>query len=153
VPGAQLMVQAAIPAAIAVGSSLVKGLGANAAAKANARAADQNAVAELNSGAAEEARIRDAARRAMGEQIGAQGASGFQLGTGTALDALAESQINATMDALNARRDAAGRARGHQVKAGQFRREGDNALLSMGFDVANSIVGKTDWASPRKAAG
>jgi hypothetical protein len=148
------MVQAALPIALAVGGSLVKGLGTNAAAKANARAADQNAVAELNNGVAEEARIRDGARQAMGEQIGAQGASGFQLGTGSALDALAESQINSTIDALSARRAAASSARGYNVKADQFRREGNSALLSMGFNIGNTIVGQgTDWASAKKAAG
>lgn len=143
------MVQA-IPMALAIAGPIVKGLGANAAHKANARAADEAAMGELRDGAAEESRIRDAARLAMGRQIAAQGESGFVMGAGSAYDALLESQINATLDALNVRRGAAGRARSWQAKAAQERRAGTAALIGAGFDAVNGALAmKGDWAAAK----
>lgn len=140
------MVQA-IPAAIAVGGSIVKGLSTNAAYKASARADEANAVAELNDGVAREAQIRDAAREAIGRQVTAQGESGFAMGTGSALDALTQSQINATMDALQVRREAASRAAARRASADQNRRAGNNALIAAGFDaVSGALKMKNDWA-------
>jgi hypothetical protein len=139
-----------IGAALAIAGPIVKGLGANAAYKANARAADEAAVMELNDGAAEEARIRDAARLAMGRQIAGQAESGFVLGAGSAYDALLESQINASIDALNIRREAAGRSRAMRAKADQERRAGTNALISAGFDaVGSALAMKGDWAAAK----
>lgn len=143
------MVQA-IPLAIAIGGSIVKGLGANAAHKANARALDAQGMAELNAGVAREAAIREDARRAMGAQIAAQADSGFEVNQGSALDALRESQINATLDALTARREAADRKRALDVRAGQERRAGTAALIGAGFDaVTTALAQKSDWASAR----
>lgn len=143
------MVQA-IPAAIAVAGSVVKGLGANAAHKAAARAADENARGELNDGVAREAEVRDEARLAMGRLVAAQGESGFTVGTGSARDALLESQINATIDALRVRREAGSAARGWRTKADQERRAGTSALIGAGFDVANTLTGmKGDWAGAK----
>jgi len=143
------MVQAAT-AALAIAGPLVKGLGANAAYKANARAADEAAVGELNDGVAEEARIRDAARLAMGRQIAGQAVSGFQLNQGSAYDALLESQVNATIDALNVRREAAGRSRSWREKARSERQAGTSALISAGFDaVGGALAMKRDWAAAK----
>lgn len=147
------MVQA-IPMAIMAAGSIVKGLGANAAAKANARTLDANADAELNDGVAREAQIRDDARLAMGQQVAAQGESGFQQGAGSALDALTQSQINSTLDALRVRREAGSRALALRAQAKTKRKEGTSALIGMGFDVANTIVGnKADWASASAGSG
>jgi len=143
------MVQA-IPAALAIGGSIVKGLGANATHRANARAADEAAVGELNDGVAREARIREDARLAMGRQIAGQGGSGFVIGAGSAKEALLESQMNAALDALQIRREAMSRERVQRAKAKSERKAGTSALISAGFDVASTIVGmNSDWAGAK----
>ncbi|BBC99094.1 hypothetical protein [Sphingobium sp. YG1] len=133
--------------AVAAVGSLVSGAASYEAGKYNKRVAEQNAISSLREGAAEEARIREVARAQIGEQVAAQGASGFQMGTGSALDALSESQINATLDALNARREAASRAQGYRVQGAQAMSAGKNAYTAGMFQAASTVLDyKADWA-------
>lgn len=134
--------------AVAAVGSLVSGAASYEAGKYNKRVAEQNAIGSLREGAAEEARIREVARAQIGQQVAAQGASGFQMGTGSALDALTESQINATLDALNARREAASRAQGYRVQGAQAMSAGKNAYTASLFQAASTVLDyKADWAS------
>ena len=99
---------------------------------------------------AEAARIRDAARMAMGEQVAAQGSNGFQQGTGSALDALAQSQVNAAFDALTVRQTAAARARARRIEGDIAYAAGSNALTQGMIGAASSVYEmKQDWASAR----
>lgn len=101
-------------------------------------------------GADEEARIRETARAVIGQQIAAQGASGFQQGTGSALDALAQSQVNATLDALAVRRRAAAEARSLRVKGDVAKAQGANAMVQGFFGAAANVASmQGDWASAR----
>jgi hypothetical protein len=134
--------------AVAAVGSLVSGSASYEAGKYNKRVSEQNAIASLREGAAEEARIREVARAQIGQQVAAQGASGFQMGTGSALDALTESQINATLDALNARREAASRAQGYRVAGAQAMAAGKNAYTAGMFQAASTVLDyKADWAN------
>lgn len=120
------------------------------AAQANAAQSDAAATDALRTGTADEAVVRDRARKVMGEQVAAQFANGFQGGTGSALDALAESQINATLDALRVRRDAMARATTYRYQAKMERRQGAFALASGILGAGSAIYQQQqDWAAAR----
>lgn len=78
---------------------------------------DENAHLALLDGAHDEASIRRQERAASGEMIAAQGASGVQIGTGSALEALRENAYTAEYDALSARYTAATKAHGYSLDA------------------------------------
>ena len=129
--------------------NLVQGVAGYEAGKYNQAAANIEAIDQERAGAAEEGRVREAARAAIGQQLAAQGANGFAMGTGSAVDALMESQVNAALDAMTVRRDAAMRARAARAAGAIARAQGDNALVS-GMLGASARV--TDWASSRTSA-
>ena len=136
--------------AVSAVGSIVNGAASYEAGRYNKKVAEQNAISAEREGAANVARIREAARQAMGQQIGAQAANGFQIGTGSALDSLTESQINATLDALNARREAQSRAIGYRVQGAQAMAAGKNAFTAGMFNAASTVLDyKADWASAR----
>lgn len=130
--------------------NVVQGVAGYEAGKYNRDLSRTMATEEGRAGAAREAEIREAARMAIGEQIAGQGGSGFQMGAGSAVDALAMSQVNAALDALAARRDAAGRARSQIVQGKQAFAAGENALVAGMIGAASSIQNsRTDWAAAR----
>ena len=138
-----------VDAVQAVGN-LVGGIGAYESGKYNQAAANTMATEAERDGTVEESRIRDAARMAIGQQVAAQGSNGFQQGTGSAIDALTQSQINATLDALTARRQAAAKARGIRIQGAQAYSAGVNAMTQGFFGAAAAGVNaSTDWANAR----
>lgn len=136
----------ALPIALAAGGSILKGVAGLKAGQQNKKALDAQALEEERTGNAQALRIRAEARRAMGDQIGGQFSNGFQGGSGSAIDALSESQINATMDALEVRRQSAS-------KASAARAEGKMRLSQGKFALAEGIIGAgakvADWADAR----
>jgi hypothetical protein len=144
-------VVAALPAALMAAGSIAKGIGGYAAGRSQRRTFNQQAVEELNAGASEELRIRDSARMAMGEQIAAQFSNGMQGGTGSALDALAQSQINAALDAARVRREHAGKAASMRAQGKQAARAGSMSLLEGFFGAGSAVLGaRSDWAAARR---
>ena len=140
-----------VSAGIMVGGSLIKGVAGYRAGKYNKRLAYNEATNTERDGTVQEARVRDAARLAMGDQVSAQFSNGFYGGSGSALDALTQSQINATLDALTIRRDAAARARAQREQGDQAKRAGNNALLEGLLGAgATAIRMKSDWANARR---
>lgn len=139
---------ATISAGVSIAGSVMQGLGGYNAGKYNRDVAYNAAREEENAGVAEEARIRNAARQAIGQQVTSQGENGFAQGTGSALDALAESQINAAFDALQVRQQAARRARARRAEGDLEMAKGKNALLTA---VMGSAAKSLDWASGRTA--
>lgn len=131
------------------GGNIIQGVAGYEAGKYNRAAAKQDAIAEEMAGAAEVSRIREAARMAIGEQVAAQGGNGFAMGTGSALDALEQSQVNAAFDALIARQDAARRARARRTQGEIAYAEGKNALVQGMMGAASKSV---DWASDRRSS-
>lgn len=142
---------AAIPAALMAAGSIAKGIGGYEAGRSQRRTFNRQAVEELNAGASEELRIRDSARMAMGEQIAAQFSNGMMGGTGSALDALAQSQINAALDAARVRREAAGKAASMRAQGKQAARAGSMQLLEGFFGAGSAVLGaRSDWAAARR---
>ncbi|WP_397604969.1 hypothetical protein [Sphingorhabdus sp.] len=131
--------------------NIVQGVGGLLAGNANSKALKKQARETLQQGSAEETRIREAARATMGDQIAAQFSNGFQGGTGSALDALRESKINATLDALEIRRQAMGKAAALRAEAKQQKLQGKLSLLSGILGAGTSVAkGKADWADARR---
>jgi len=135
--------------AMQAAGNIIGGVGAYEAGKYNRDVANTEAIEIERQGAEDELRVRQAARAAMGAQVAAQGANGFAQGTGSAIDALAESQINAALDALTVRRAAASQARSRRVAGAIAKAQGDNALTQGLFGAAASSV---DWASQNRAS-
>lgn len=130
--------------------NVVGGIAGYETGKYNAAVAETEAVDAERDGTVDEARIRDAARLAIGQQVAAQGENGFQQGTGSALDALQQSQINATLDALTVRRAAASKARSLRVSGAIAKAKGENDLLVGMLGAASSAAGSQgDWASAK----
>jgi hypothetical protein len=121
---------------------VVQGIGAYQAGKFNRKVERVNAINEERDGAAEIARIRDAARLALGRQVGAQAESGFEIGSGTALQSLLESQIEAEMDRQNIRRRAASSAANRRAQGELAYAAGVNAR-TQGFIGAAATVAKS----------
>ncbi len=133
-----------------IAGNIIGGVGAYEAGRYNARAAETEAVEQARAGAAEEERIREAARAAIGGQVAAQGGNGFAMGTGSALDALAYSQVNAALDAMTVRRDAAARSRAARVQGAIAKAQGENALVTGMLGAASSMANtRSDWAAAR----
>jgi hypothetical protein len=144
----------AVPLALQVGGSLVQGIGAKKAGNSQAAADNANAFAAENDGAAQAQQIRDAARLAMGQQVGAQAESGFAVGAGGALNSLRESAINSELDVLNIRRKAATQAAAYRQQAKQAKAQGTMGLVGSLFGAANAVATHfTDFAQAKSAAG
>lgn len=144
--------QAALP--LMVAGSVIQGIGGYQAGKYNAKVAEQNALADEAEGAAEAQRIREAAREAIGRQVGAQAESGFMPGTGTALDSLEESAINAELDILNVRRKAAMSANARRQQGALAKQQGKMALLGGLVGAASAVAShKADYAQLNSAYG
>lgn len=136
--------------ALTIGGKMFGGIAKNKAGKQNQKALYGQAREEEIAGAEQELRIRSAARKSIGEQLAAQASNGFQGGTGSALDALTESQVNAALDALTVRRDVAGKARSLRAEGDQRRKEGKNGLIEGLLGAASSAASMgSDWASAR----
>lgn len=136
-----------VSAGLMAAGNIVQGVAGSSAHRTNAKILKVNEENTLRQGVAEEAQVRDQARQVMGEQLAEQGASGFMVGTGSALDALRESGINAELDELNIRRTAKMKAQGYQVEAGMEKKAATMALLN-GFIGAGKAIGAgSDYGS------
>lgn len=131
-------------------SNLVAGMGAYnrvmggvagyQSAMANAQIADTNAQYAQIDGAVQTAQSDARYRAAIGEQLAAQGGSGFSMGTGSMLDAITASRINQTLAALDISRQAQARAIGYQNAAASYRATGMGKLLSSITTASSSLI-------------
>lgn len=143
-----------LPAALAIAGPLISGVGRMSAANANARRLDAQAAEERRSGVEDRNRLREDVRAAIGTQLAAQVSNGLEGGSGTALDALRQSQIEGALDVLELRRQTEMRARSLNVQAKDQRREGRFALLEGVIGAAAAgYKAKSDWAQERRADG
>lgn len=135
----------------AVAGPLIKGVAGLKAGNAAYRASQAEAHdAELTTNA-DVLRIRDESRRAIGEQLAAQWSNGFEGGSGTALDALRESQINAAFDAMERRRQGEADARSIRAGGKQARTAGRFALAGGLLEGASNAVNMGgDWAQAKQ---
>lgn len=132
---------AAVSEGLKAAGALLDGASALGAANANARALRTDAANVMNLGAAQVADVRQQARMAAGEAIAAQGTSGFQIGTGSALDVLRETEINAQLDMMRLRTRAQTQYSGLQFQAKMAKREGVFKAINAGLKVAAQIAG------------
>lgn len=139
---------------IAAAGSLVKGVGGFMAGNANARRQEAQAEEESRATEGEIRRLKDDQRAEIGAQLAAQSANGLEGGSGTALTALRQSQVNAALDVMELRRQGVLKARALRTAASDSRREGKFALLE-GVLGAGSSFYKTqnDWAQERRRDG
>lgn len=139
-----------ISAGLLIAGTALKVHGQISAGVHNKRVAYARAQEEERAGSQKELQIRAVARKAIGEQVAAQASNGFLGDTGSALEALAESQINRESDVLNVRREAMGRAQ-------SLRAEGDYAKRTAFMDAAGTIIGaaqqgykmQSDWSAAK----
>lgn len=144
--------QAMVPLMIAstalqVGGSLVQGVAGMKAGNATARAMETNAVQSVQEGEAEAARLRDESRFAIGRQLAGLAGNGFDL-SGSAETVLRESAIEAELDIMDARRQAASRARAYREQGKAAKAEGKAKLVGGMFGAASAVANAgRDYAS------
>ncbi len=143
-----------LPAALAIAGPLIAGVGGKLAGDSNAKRLNAQARDEELSGLEDRTRLREQVRGAIGEQLAAQVSNGLEGGSGTALDALRQSQIEGALDALELRRQTEMKATSLRTQAKDAKRAGNFALLE-GVIGAGSAAdkGKSDWAQERKGNG
>ena len=119
---------------------LVEGTGYLAQGRYNSRVAERNALYAERDAAAAAERAREESRAGIGGQAAAQAGSGFETGTGTALDALRESQVAGMLDTLTLRRK--GRAEADAIRQqGQLARmEARGRATKAYFGAAASLA-------------
>jgi hypothetical protein len=136
-----------VSAGLKVAGGLVKGIGGIAAGRQQQQALVEQGRQQNIAGNLQATRIREQARRAIGQQVGGQFANGFQGGSGSALDDLAESQTNATLDALQARRDAATKAQSLYAQGNLARQGAGFSALGDAIGTGSDLYGMSqDWA-------
>jgi hypothetical protein len=146
------MAQLALPLMIA--STGIKAVGQFASGIQNRNALRAQAREEDRATNAEISARREAARKAIGEQLAAGFGGGFEGNTGSALDALTESQVNAALDALEIRRQGNARARSLRAEGNMRMREGAFSAVGTLLGGASGVVDmKTDWANARAGQG
>ncbi len=106
----------------------------------NARVADANAKASLMDGATASAASDAKYRAAIGEQLAAQGAGGFQMGTGSNLDAVMASRVNQTYAAMSIQRQAAARAVGFENQSAMSRFSARQSLFQGISGAASGLM-------------
>lgn len=123
---------------------VVGGIAANNAGKYNQKIFRRNAQTTQAEGSMEREKIRFAARIAEGRQLVAQGGSGFEVGTGSALDELRESETAREMDLMVSRFNADSRAAGFRQQGNLARAQGKSALvggiISGAATLANDVA-------------
>lgn len=109
--------------------AIQQGAAANAAGKYTRKMMVVNSSNTLNDGIEQSDRIRTNARMQMGRQLVGQGGSGFQMGTGSALDALYESAINREIDLATVRRQSTTRANSFIQQGSLAYAQGKSAMI------------------------
>lgn len=138
---------------IQAAGKLVQGVGSYAASRSQRKTLRRGAREEEAFGAAQELRIRDAARAAMGDQVAAQFGNGMQGGSGSALDGLFQSSVNAALDRLSVRADAANKARALRAQGKQAATAGKFALVEGLLGAGSAVAsGQSDWADARRGS-
>ncbi len=149
----------AVAAPIALGlmaaGQLYSGISSADQMRDNAAILKENARRTELTGALNEAEVAREARAAQGEAIAQQGASGVELGTGSALEMLRQNAINAEFDKLNIRTRAAGEAANLRSEAKQLRKQATATLIGSAISAGASVLMGSSMlgGGPSAAAG
>jgi hypothetical protein len=132
-------------AAVQAVGSIVSGVSQNAQAKSQARYAKANAGLAEQQGQSQAQVIREKARRLSGQNRAMIGASGVDL-AGSFLDALADSDIDAELDAQTALWNGKLEARNYRAQAKASKAAGSSALVGGFFGAGTSAMsGYAGW--------
>lgn len=130
----------AIPAALAVGGALLKGSSALKAGNFNNRLAQYNAHQIETEGAADELDIANQGRALEGQQIVSQAGSGFDLGTGSGLDLLRQTETETSFDILKRRRQSRADAINQRLQGQAAKKAGRGAFVGSLIEAASAGV-------------
>lgn len=130
---------AAASAAVGAGAAISSGIQQSKVAKFNAKVADQNAAAALQEGEVETERRRRLARIAQGQDRANIGASGI-LAEGSPLDLMEDNAAQLEIQAQQAKREAALRARGFNVQSSLDQFEGSTAKTRGYMGAASALL-------------
>jgi hypothetical protein len=119
---------------------LIEGASAHAAGKFNREVMRTNETNARRDGAAEAQRLRDTARLAIGRQAAGLAASGFDGASGSALDAIRESSLEAELEQLQVRRRAEQAAMGYRSQGQIAYAQGYNAMSAGVVSGVNKVV-------------
>lgn len=137
----------ALPMIATAAGSLIQGVGGAMAGRSNKKAAFAAADEDERASVEEQTEIRKNARRTIGSQLAAQWSNGMEGGSGTALDGLRESMLEAALDVVTVRRLGVSKAKALRAQGKAAEREGYFALASGVLGAASSAHSmKTDWA-------
>lgn len=143
-----------LPAALAIAGPIIKGVSGKIAGDKNAKRLRAQEREEQVTAVADRNRVREEVRSAIGMQVAAQVANGLEGGSGTALDALRQSQIEGALDVLEMRRQGELRARALRTAAKDAKRAGNMALIEGIVGAGSSVIkGRSDWAQERRLDG
>ena len=132
-------------AAVSAVGSLASGVSQYGQAKSQARYADANARLAEQQAESQAAVIREKARRLSGQNRAAIGASGVDI-SGSFLDALADSEIDAELDAQTAQWNGKIDAANARAEAKAARASGTSALVGGIFGAGTSaLAGYGNW--------
>jgi len=135
---------------LAVAAPIMRGVSGLMAGNANASAAREQAGEERSAAARRVRRQKEQARTAIGEQLALMHGGGLEGGSGTALDLLRRSQVEAALDAMELRREGATRGRALDAQARNEKRQGQFALLEGFLGAGNAYLDQRhDWAQAR----
>lgn len=119
---------------------VVGGIGALRAGNFTAAVDKTNATNAVNDGTAEAAQIRDTARAAIGRQYAGLAGSGFAPDSGSALEAVRQSSIEAELDVMRTRRKAQAEAVGYRTQGGLAKMQGKYAMIGGVINGAASLM-------------
>lgn len=124
--------------------TFAQGIAAYDSGKYTRKVMDTNARNALNDSTFDQERIREQGRAYMGAQLNSQAASGFAVGTGTALDELKESAVNRELEILVRRRAGLSEAQGFKQQGDLAYYQGKNqragAMLSGVAQIADDVA-------------
>lgn len=139
-----------LPAALAIAGPVMQGVGGLLAGQSNKKRAFAQAKEEMRASGEEEREVRAAARKQIGEQLAAQFSNGMMGGSGSAIDAIRESQLNAALDARELRRRGLSKSDALKSQGRAAMREGYFALAGGMLGAATGAMKQgSDWAQAR----
>lgn len=137
---------ALIAGGVGAAGSIVSGFAQSAQARREAAIYDANAELARQQAAAQAAATRNRAIRLHGQQQVAAGASGLSLAGSSFADAMADSDIEAELDAQTQIYNGRLEARNYRLRAGEARGEADGAIYDGLFGAGSeALTGFGNW--------
>ncbi|HEX5213318.1 MAG TPA: hypothetical protein VFW22_16455 [Pseudolabrys sp.] len=134
------MVQGPLSYGLQAGLQIGQGLIENQGYREQAARYEENARQSLLAGALQETQIRHQERAVSGQAIVAQAENGVAIGSGSALDLLAQNAVNREVAVLNTRYSADAQAYGYRTKAADARSAGQRAIIGSVISAGTQVL-------------